>query len=99
MINPGPQPHLCKVSDGEGDNDGHDYDADDADDDVDKPRLRPLQSVGLCSLSSPTQEPVSPRDKSAGRKYGILCVHSFCRLEILERNLHQIKKIDNILET
>ena len=66
MINPGPQPHLCKVLDGEGVDDGHYYDDDDADDDVDKPQLRPLQSVGLCSLSSPTQEPVSPGDESAG---------------------------------
>ena len=39
------------------DDDGHGDD----DDNDDKPRLRPLQSVGLCSLSFPTQEPVSPR--------------------------------------
>ena len=48
------------------DNDGDHYyvddddDDNDDDDDDDKPRLRPLQSVALCSLSSPTQEPVSP---------------------------------------
>ena len=39
--------------------DNNDDVSDDGDDD-DKPRLRPLQSVALCSLSSPTQEPVSP---------------------------------------
>ena len=40
--------------------DDHDDVSDDDNDDDDKPRLRPLQSVALCSLSSPTQEPVSP---------------------------------------
>ena len=51
----------------------HDEDDDCEDDDCDhydgdsddKPRLRPLQSVGLCNLNSPAQEPVSPADKGA----------------------------------
>ena len=40
----------------------------------DKPRLRPLQSVGLCSLSFPTQEPASPIHENAGMKYDIFCI-------------------------
>ena len=45
--------------------DGDDHDHDDIDGDHDKPRLRPQQSVGLCNLNSPAQEPVSPAEKGA----------------------------------
>ena len=59
-----PEQHHHDRCHDEDDGDDDDLD-DDGDDDHDKPRLRPLQSVGLCNLNSPAQEPASPADKGA----------------------------------
>ena len=56
---------CCCHGDDHDDHGDDDHGDDDRDGDDDKPLLRPLQSVGLCNLNSPAQEPVSPADKGA----------------------------------